>query len=556
MSKVPRKILVTSALMYANGPLHLGHMVEVVQTDIWCRFQRMRGNECTYVCGDDAHGTPIMLSAEKQGQTPEAMIEDIWHLHLADYNDFKISVDNYYTTHSEENRALAEFVYEQLKARGDIKTKTIEQAYDPEKQMFLPDRFVKGECPKCGCDDQYGDNCENCGATYDPTELKNPKSAVSGATPISKESEHYFFQLEHYTEMLQQWTEAGHLQEPVKNKLKEWLEQGLVDWDISRDKPYFGFKIPGTEDKYFYVWLDAPIGYMAAFKNLCNNEDSNLAFDDYWNKDSKAELYHFIGKDIIYFHGLFWPAMLHGAGLRTPTAITAHGFLTVDGQKMSKSRGTFIQARTYLNHFDPEYLRYYFAAKLSNGVDDIDLNFEDFMLRVNSDLVGKVVNIASRSAGFIYKKFDGLLSHCIAAPDLLEKLQNSADTIAEFYENHEYSRAVRLIMELADSVNQYIDAEKPWVLAKEAGQEDKVHEVCSMALNLFRILMIYLKPILPTMAENVEAFFNIEALQWSDIQTPLMDHQINRFKPLMQRIEAEKIEALRDDAKEAIQSQA
>jgi methionyl-tRNA synthetase len=540
MTDVQRKILVTSALMYANGPLHLGHILEVIQTDIWCRFQRLRGHNCTYVCGDDAHGTPIMLGAEKRGQSPEVMIEEFWNLHRADYKDFNISVDNYYTTHSEENRELAEFIYEQLKARGDINTKVIEQAYDPEKEMFLPDRFVKGECPKCGCADQYGDNCEHCGATYDPTELKNPKSAVSGATPVLKQSEHYFFQLGHYTEMLRQWTEAGHLQEPVKNKLKEWLGQGLADWDISRDKPYFGFKIPGTEDKYFYVWLDAPIGYMASFKNLCNKGDSKLNFDEYWNKDSKTELYHFIGKDIIYFHGLFWPAMLHGANLRTPTAITAHGFLTVDGQKMSKSRGTFIQARTYLKYLDPEYLRYYFAAKLSNSVDDIDLNFEDFMMRVNADLVGKVVNIASRSAGFIYKKFDGMLSHCIAEPELLAALQTASDSIAEAYEHHEYSRAVRMIMELADSVNQYIDAEKPWALAKEEEQADKVHEVCSMALNLFRILMVYLKPILPVMAEKVEAFFNIEPLIWADVEKPLTDHRINRFQPLMQRIEIEK----------------
>lgn len=545
-----RKILVTCALMYANGPLHLGHMVEVIQTDVWCRFQRLRGHDCIFVCGDDAHGTPIMLSAEKRGQTPEVMIQEIGELHVADYQDFCIRVDNYYTTHSEENRELAEYIYTQLQKNGDIETRIIEQAYDPVKEMFLPDRFVKGECPKCGAKDQYGDNCEACGATYAPTELINPKSAVSGATPIAKESEHYFFQLDHYQSMLQQWTEAGHLQPQVKNKLNEWLEQGLIAWDISRDKPYFGFKIPGTADKYFYVWLDAPIGYMASFKNLCD-KTQNLSFDEYWQKDSTVELYHFIGKDIIYFHGLFWPAMLRGAGFRTPTAIFAHGFLTVDGQKMSKSRGTFIQARTYLNYFDPEYLRYYFAAKLSNGVDDLDLNFDDFMLRVNADLVGKVVNIASRSAGFIVKKFNNLLSHCIDAPELLAKLCNAKDNIADCYENRDYSRAVRQIMELADLVNQYVDEQKPWALAKQEGQEDKVQEVCSMSINLFRIIMIYLKPILPVMAEKVEAFLNIKPLQWSDIDTPLIDHRINPFQPLMQRIESEKIEALKVEAKQS-----
>ncbi len=547
MNHPQRKILVTSALMYANGPLHLGHMVEVIQADIWCRFQRLRGQLCTYVCGDDAHGTPIMLSAEKRNQLPEVMIEEIWNLHIADYRDFHISVDNYYTTHSNENRELSEFIYTQLQKNGDIETRTIEQAYDPIKEMFLPDRYVKGQCPKCDSQDQYGDNCEVCGATYSPTELKNPKSVVSGATPIAKQSEHYFFQLNHYQEMLKQWTEAGHLQLQVKNKLNEWLDQGLIAWDISRDKPYFGFKIPNTTDKYFYVWLDAPIGYMAAFKNLCEKQ-KNLNFNDYWQKNATTELYHFIGKDIVYFHGLFWPAMLQGAGFRTPTAIFSHGFLTIDGQKMSKSRGTFIQARTYLNHLNPEYLRYYFAAKLSSGVDDIDLNFEDFISRVNADLVGKVVNIASRSAGFILKKFNNMMSHCIDAPELLAKLTDAKGLIADAYENREYSRAIRKIMELADLVNQYVDEQKPWVLAKQEGQEDKVQEVCSMGLNLFRVLIIYLKPILPMMTEKAEAFLNIKPLQWDDLDKTLIDHRINQFTPLMHRIEVEKVNALKAEA--------
>ncbi len=542
--KNQRKILVTSALMYANGPLHLGHMVEAIQTDIWCRFQRLKGHHCVYVCGDDAHGTPIMLNAEKKGVSPQSMIETYKALHQSDFLDFLINVDNYYTTHSEENRVLAEEIFTTLKSQGDIVTRTIEQAFDPEKSMFLPDRFVKGECPKCHAKDQYGDNCENCGATYDPTELINPISTVSGATPILKSSEHYFFKLNHYADGLRQWTKAN-LQPAVANKLNEWLDGDLNDWDISRDKPYFGFTIPGTEDKYFYVWLDAPIGYMASFKNLCDKR-KELDFSSYWDKDSEAELHHFVGKDIIYFHGLFWPAILAGSQHRTPTAIHAHGFLTVDGEKMSKSRGTFIQARTYLEHLVPEYLRYYFAAKLSDGVEDIDLNLKDFQLRVNADLVGKVVNIASRSAGFIYKKFDGLLSNVIAAPELLQTMQSKADEIANCYEHLQYSKATRLIMELADKVNQYIDAEKPWVLAKEPGNEDKVHEVCSLALNAFRILMIYLKPVLPQMAHKVESFLQIQPLCWDDIDKPLKNHQINRFQPLMARIQPEQIEALKE----------
>lgn len=538
--------------MYANGPLHLGHMVEVIQTDIWCRFQRLRDNDCIYISGDDAHGSPIMLSAEKRGQTPETMIQEIGKYHKADFRDFEISVNHYYTTHSEENRVLSEFIYNALKKNGDIETRYIEQYYDPVKEMFLPDRFIKGNCPRCNTPDQYGDNCETCGATYDPTELKNPVSTVSGAKPVLKQSEHYFFQLNHYQDVLEKWIQGGHLQPQVKNKLMEWLHQGLKSWDISRDKPYFGFKIPGTLDKYFYVWLDAPIGYMAAFQHYCEKIDTQYTFNDYWLSNSTAELYHFIGKDIIYFHGLFWPAMLKGSGFRMPTTLFAHGFLTVEGKKMSKSRGTFIQARTYLNHLDPEYLRYYLAAKLASGVDDIDLNFEDFILRVNSDLVGKVVNIASRSAGFIHKKFGGMLSPELDNQSLLERLRNAAPDIAAYYENRDYSHAVRRIMELADSVNQYVDEQKPWVLAKEAGQETKVHAVCSTSVNLFRLLMIYLKPILPVMAKNVEDFLNIPPLKWDDIHVSLTQHCINPFKPLMQRIDPEKIAALKHEARQNI----
>jgi len=550
MSQENRTILVTSALPYANGPIHLGHLVEYIQTDIWVRFQKLRGHDCVYVCADDAHGTPIMLRARQEGISPEQLIETVGREHRADFEDFHIGFDNYHSTHSDENRELAELVYQRHHAAGHITTRTITQAFDPEKQMFLPDRFIKGECPRCGAADQYGDSCEVCGATYSPTELKNAVSAVSGATPVEKDSLHYFFKLADFEPMLRSWTTAGHLQGEVSNKLNEWFEEGLREWDISRDAPYFGFRIPGTEDKYFYVWLDAPIGYMASFKHLCNR--SGLDFDDYWGKDSTAELYHFIGKDIIYFHALFWPAMLSGAGLRTPTAVFAHGFLTVDGQKMSKSRGTFIKARSYLDHLNPEYLRYYFAAKLGSGVDDIDLNLDDFAARVNSDLVGKVVNIASRCAGFIHKLFAGELSQGSTETELYREFVNAGDAIAADYEQRDFGQAVRKIMALADRANQYIDANKPWVLAKQEGQEQAVQDVCSVGINLFRVLMTYLQPVLPHMASEVETFLNIPAMQWDAISMPLTGHTIKQFKPLMTRVEQEKIDAMLEDSKDSL----
>jgi methionyl-tRNA synthetase len=548
MSQETRTILVTSALPYANGPIHLGHLVEYIQTDIWVRFQKLRGHDCVYVCADDAHGTPIMLRADQEGITPEQLIERISGEHQADFAGFHIGFDNYHSTHSAENRVLAERVYQAHHDAGHITTRTITQAFDPEKQMFLPDRFIRGECPRCGAADQYGDSCEVCGATYSPTDLKNPRSAISGATPIEKESVHYFFKLADFEPQLRAWTRAGHLQAEVANKLAEWFEDGLREWDISRDAPYFGFRIPGTEDKYFYVWLDAPIGYMASYRNLCDR--SGRDFDAIWGKHSQAELYHFIGKDIIYFHALFWPAMLSGAGFRTPTAIFAHGFLTVDGQKMSKSRGTFIKARTWLDHLNPEYLRYYFAAKLGSGVDDIDLNLEDFLARVNSDLVGKVVNIASRCAGFINKRFDGRLSARCTEPALYAEFIAEGAAIAEHYERREYSQGVRRIMALADKANQYIDTHKPWVLAKQAGQDQAVQEVCSVGLNLFRILITYLQPILPAMAAQAESFLKLPALTWVSIETPLINHTIDHFTPLMTRVEQEKIDAMLEDSKE------
>lgn len=545
-----RKILVTSALPYANGSIHLGHMVEYIQTDIWVRFQKMRGHECHYVCADDAHGTPIMLRAQNEGITPEQLISDVSKEHQADFADFAIDFDNYHSTHSDENRALASQIYLANRDAGHIEARTISQAYDPEKEMFLPDRFIRGECPKCGAADQYGDNCEACGATYEPTELKNPVSAVSGATPITKESEHYFFKLGNFEKTLQEWTHSDHLQPEVTRKLGEWFDSGLQDWDISRDAPYFGFEIPDTDTKFFYVWMDAPIGYLASFKNYCERE--GIDFNEFMRPDSDTEMVHFIGKDIIYFHALFWPAMLEGAGFRQPDNIYAHGFLTVDGKKMSKSRGTFIKARTYLDYLNPEYLRYYFAAKLGNGIDDIDLSLEDFQTRINADLVGKVVNIASRCAGFISKRFDGKLTDTLSEPGLFTDFSNQAEAIAKRYEAREFGQAMREIMALADRANVYIDEMKPWVLAKEAGKEDEVQAICSMGINLFRLLIAYLKPVLPRTAEQAEAFLNIEPLQWSDIATPLLGHQINKFKPLMTRIEQDKLDAIVSDSKEAM----
>lgn len=542
-----RKILVTSALPYANGSIHLGHLVEYIQTDIWVRFQKMRGHECHYVCADDAHGTPIMLRAQNEGISPEQLITAVKQEHMADFAAFAIGFDHYHSTHSEENRALASQIYLANRDAGHIESRTISQAYDPEKQMFLPDRFIRGECPKCGATDQYGDSCEACGATYDPTELKNPVSAVSGATPITKESEHFFFKLANFEAMLRDWTLGGHLQTEVTRKLQEWFDSGLQDWDISRDAPYFGFEIPDAPGKFFYVWMDAPIGYLASFKHYC--EQTGVDFAAFMQPDSKAEMVHFIGKDIIYFHALFWPAMLKGAGLRLPNNIFAHGFLTVDGKKMSKSRGTFIKARSYLDHLNPEYLRYYFAAKLSSGIEDIDLNLQDFQNRINADLVGKVVNIASRCAGFINKRFDGQLSDSLAEPALWQSFIAQADAIAERYEQREYAQAMRDIMALADKANQYIDEQKPWVLAKQADKDAEVQAICSMGLNLFRVLVGYLKPVLPGTAQHAEAFLRIAPLQWSELTQPLLSHTINTFKPLMTRIEPDKITAILEASK-------
>jgi len=541
-----RKILVTSALPYANGSIHLGHMVETIQTDIWVRFQKQRGNNCIYVCADDAHGTAIMLRAEQLGITAEELIKRVREEHLEDFTDFHIAFDNYHTTHSEENKALSALIYERVKANGHIAERTITQAFDPEKNLFLADRYIKGSCPKCKTPDQYGDNCESCGATYAPMDLINPKSMISGATPIAKDSKHLFFTLPDFTDFLKEWTRAGHLQNEVANKLAEWLDSGLQEWDISRDAPYFGFEIPGEPGKYFYVWLDAPIGYMASFKQYCDRE--NVDFDAYWGADSKHELYHFIGKDIVNFHALFWPAMLSDANFRTPTKVCVHGFLTVDGKKMSKSRGTFINARTYLDHLNPEYLRYYYATKLSNSVDDIDLNLEDFVQRVNSDLVGKVVNIASRTAKFVQKS-GGVLSANNANPELWQKFVDSNAVITALYENRDYSKAMREIMALADLANEYIAEQAPWSLAKDEANADKVLDICSLGINCFRILMTFLKPVLPVTASSAETFLNI-SLDWPTEFTFLNNHAINKFKPLMVRIEADKVNAMTSVVKE------
>ena len=549
MSQPTRRILVTSALPYANGPIHIGHLVEYIQTDIWVRFQKMRGHECHYLCADDAHGTPIMLRAEQDGISPEQLIERVWQEHRADFTDFLVEFDNYYSTHSPENRHYAELIYRRLNEGGHISRRVITQAYDPEKQMFLPDRFIKGECPRCAAADQYGDSCENCGATYSPTDLKNPRSVVSGATPILKESLHLFFKLADFEAMLQEWIGSGPIQAQMANKLNEWFTAGLQEWDISRDAPYWGFEIPDAPGKYFYVWLDAPIGYMASFQNYCDR--TGLNFDDFWNPASESEVYHFIGKDIAYFHILFWPAMLTGAAFRKPTAVHCHGFLTVDGQKMSKSRGTFIKARTYLHHLRPEYLRYYFASKLSDGIDDLDLNFDDFLQRVNSDLVGKVVNIASRSASFINRRYAGQLADSLAEPVLYAEFVVASDSIAQAYEGREFGRAMREIMALADRANQYIDEKKPWALAKQTGAVTEVQAVCSMGLNLFRLLTLYLKPVLPGVAAEVEQFLQIPPLCWDDIAKPMLNHVIAEFKPLMQRVEMAQIIAIVEDSKES-----
>ncbi|GJL81980.1 MAG: methionine--tRNA ligase [marine bacterium B5-7] len=551
MPHTPRKILVTSALPYANGSIHLGHMLEHIQTDIWVRFQRMRGHEIYYVCADDAHGTPIMLKAKAEGVTPEALIERFKAEHQRDFDDFAIQFDNYHTTHSEENRLLAEYIFKRLDDGGHIVKRTISQAFDPEEGIFLPDRFIKGECPRCGAPDQYGDSCEVCGATYSPADLINPYSAISGATPIEKDTEHYFVSLGNFSEMLHQWTSGNHIQNEVRNKLKEWFDSGLRDWDISRDAPYFGFTIPGETEKYFYVWLDAPIGYFASFRNLCDRE--GLDFDAFCQAGSNAEMYHFIGKDILYFHTLFWPAMLRGAGFRAPSAVYAHGFLTVNGQKMSKSRGTFISARAYLDHLDPDYLRYYFAAKLNEHVEDLDLNLDDFQQRVNSDLVGKVVNIASRSAGFINKRFDNRLASSLDDAALFDAFASAAETIASYYEKRQYSRAIRAIAELADRANQYVNDRAPWLMAKDENPGEELHRVCSQGVNLFRTLMIYLAPVVPLLTARAEVFLKspiAERSGWHAAGTPLLDHEVGPFKHLMSRIDAKAVDAVIEASKE------
>ena len=558
-----RKILVTSALPYANGSIHLGHMVEHIQTDVWVRFQKLRGHECYYCCADDTHGTPVMLAAQKQGIAPEDMIAKVREEHLADFTGFGIGYDNYYSTHSPENKQFSQDIYRALKANGKIESRVIEQLFDPEKQMFLPDRFVKGECPKCHAQDQYGDNCEVCGTTYSPTELINPYSAVSGAKPELRESEHFFFKLGECADFLKAWTSGNnphdgkpHLQPEALNKMKEWLGEGeettLSDWDISRDAPYFGFEIPDAPGKYFYVWLDAPVGYMASFKNLCDR--IGIDFDEYFKADSQTEMYHFIGKDILYFHALFWPAMLHFSGHRAPTGVYAHGFLTVDGQKMSKSRGTFITAKSYLEQgLNPEWMRYYIAAKLNSKIEDIDLNLQDFISRVNSDLVGKYVNIAARASGFIAKRFEGRLKD-VADSALLAKLTAQSEAIAECYESREYAKALRDIMALADIVNEYVDANKPWELAKQEGQDARLHEVCSELINAFTMLTAYLAPVLPKVAENAAKFLNLEAITWANTRETLGEHAINKYEHLMQRVEQKQVDDLIEANKQSIQT--
>ncbi len=542
-------MLVTCALPYANGSIHLGHMLEHIQADIWVRYQRMRGHQVHFICADDAHGTPIMLKAQQMGITPEEMIAAVSQEHQADFAGFNISFDNYHSTHSEENRELASLIYTRLKEAGKISSRTISQLFDPEKAMFLPDRFVKGTCPKCKSPDQYGDNCDSCGATYSPTELIDPKSAVSGATPVMKDSEHFFFDLPQFETWLAGWVRgSGAIQEEMANKMQEWFESGLQQWDITRDAPYFGFEIPGAPGKYFYVWLDAPIGYMASFKNLCNKR-GDIDFDSYWKADSDAELYHFIGKDIAYFHCLFWPSMLEGAGFRKPTKVNVHGYVTVNGAKMSKSKGTFIKASTYLNHLDPECLRYYYAAKLNSRIDDLDLNLEDFVQRVNADVVNKLVNLASRNAGFIAKRFGGKLAATCAEPELYAEFANARAAISEAYESREFSRAIREIMALADKANRYVDDKAPWVIAKQEGADSELQAVCSVGINLFRVLMAYLKPVMPQLAERAEAFLG-ETLTWDGIAAPLVDHTVAPFKALFSRIEPAKIEAMIEASKE------
>jgi len=551
MTEKNRQILVTSALPYANGAIHIGHMLEYIQTDIWARFQRAQGHECYFAWADDAHGTPVMLWARAEGKTPEELIDMMNEQHKTDFRDFGISFDNYSSTHSEYNRELVELIYERLDNNGYIERRDIQQLYDEEEGMFLPDRFIRGTCPKCHTPDQYGDSCESCGSTYSPTDLIDPRSAVTGSKPVMKKSEHYFVRLADFEEPLKKWMASGALQSEVLNKLQEWFTDGLRDWDISRDEPYFGFRIPGTTDKYFYVWVDAPIGYMASFKELCDRE--GLDFDAWWGQDSTTEIHHFIGKDIIYFHTLFWPAMLMGADIRTPTAVYAHGFLTVDGAKMSKSRGTFISARTYLDHLQPDYLRYYFAARLGPGTGDIDLNLEDFVQRVNSDVVGKVVNIASRCAGFIQRRFGGKLSDSLPRPELYEQFVAAREAIAADFEGRNYQSAIRRIMKLADEANRYIDEEKPWVQIKEEGRESHVQAVCTQGINLFKVLITYLAPVLPFTAERAEAFLGRDVSAWSSIDEPMLGVPINVFQPLMTRVDPLKVNSVIEASKESLQ---
>jgi methionyl-tRNA synthetase len=551
MSEKPRKILVSSALPYANGAIHMGHLVEYIQSDIWVRFQKLRGHTCTYVCAADAHGTPIMVKAREQNVTPEEMVTKAAAEQHKDLQAFDVAFDNFHTTHSEENEQLVCRMYESLLAAGHTYTKSIEQAFDPAEKMFLPDRFVRGTCPRCKSEDQYGDACEVCGATYSPIDLIDPISVLSAETPVWKESEHYFFKLSEFEDMLKAWMSSANLHQNITSKLDEWFEAGLRDWDISRDSPYFGFLIPGTTDKYFYVWLDAPVGYAASFQHLCKR-DSSLDFDEYWMPGHDTELYHFIGKDIVYFHTLFWPAVLAGSGFRQPTSVFAHGFLTVDGKKMSKSRGTFINARTYLNNLNPSVLRYYYAAKLGPGMDDIDLNLDDFIARVNSDLVGKLVNIASRCAGFISKRFDGMLADSLDDPELFATASDASEQIAAHYEAREYWKAMRIVMSLADQANRYIEQKKPWVMIKDDTLGADVQAVCTQGLNQFRILMIYLTPVIPSLAKETQALFQEDDWNWSAAQTPLLDHRIEKYKPLITRVEKNQVDNMLEQSKESV----
>ena len=539
-----RSILVTSALPYANAPLHLGHIIEHTQTDIWVRFQRLYGNECTYVCADDAHGTPIMLKAEELKCTPEKLVEDIYVQHKSTFKDYRISHDNFHTTHSEENKILSERIYNSLNENGLIEKKIINQLFDTEREMFLSDRYVKGSCPNCGAIDQYGDNCEKCSATYNAIDLKDPISVLTGSVPIIKESEHLFFKLSSLKTQIIKWLDNSRIQESVRNKLNEWLDGELKDWDISRDSPYFGFKIPGYEDKFFYVWLDAPIGYLASHLNYLKNKDLDAEFEDFWNPNSDKEIYHFIGKDIMYFHALFFPMMLSNSDFKTPNGLFVHGFLTLNGEKMSKSRGNFISAENYIENLDPDYLRYFFATKLGIGVDDIDLNLEDFKQKTNSDLVNKYANIASRTAKFINKYYDNKLADELDSPEILDEFIEVSSKVAQFYENLELSKATREIMSLADKANQYVDSKEPWVLIKQEGNEQAVQSICTTAINLFRILTIMLHPIIPGFTNQATDFLNEKDISWGSINKALLGTSINTFKPIIMRIEEEQISNL------------